>query len=110
MTSIRFLLVGYFSESFLIQFISQTFHAFSFGLFHIIAMRVILQNFNAKQQGRGQALYSTMWGLGVALGSILAGQYWEELTGSYIFIIAGLVALIGLLLVQFLPKTVHSTT
>ena len=40
-------------------------------------MRVIFQNFSAGQQGRGQALYSTMWGLGVALGSILAGYYWD---------------------------------
>ena len=109
MTSIRFILAGLFSESFLVQFISQSFHAFSFGLFHIIAMRVILQNFAAQQQGRGQALYSTMWGLGVASGSILAGQYWEQITGEYIFMIAGLSALVGLLLVNFLPKTMQQT-
>jgi len=108
MTSIRFILAGLFSEIFIIQFISQTFHAFSFGLFHIIAMRVILQNFAAKQQGRGQALYSTMWGLGVASGSILAGQYWEKLSGEYIFILAGLSALLGLLLINFLPKTLQT--
>ena len=95
-------------EGKIIQFISQTFHAFSFGLFHIIAMRVILQNFAAKQQGRGQALYSTMWGLGVASGSILAGQYWEKLSGEYIFIIAGFSALLGLLLINFLPKTLQT--
>ena len=41
---------------------AQCLHAFSFGLFHLIAMRVIFQNFSAGQQGRGQALYSTMWG------------------------------------------------
>ncbi len=110
MTSIRFILAGLFSESFLLQFISQSFHAFSFGLFHIIAMRVILQNFAAQQQGRGQALYSTMWGLGVASGSILAGHYWEQLTGAYIFIIAGLSALFGLLLIQFLPKTLQAAS
>jgi hypothetical protein len=33
-------------------------------------MRVIFQNFSAGQQGRGQALYSTMWGLGVAFGLV----------------------------------------
>lgn len=109
MTCIRFLLVGFFPEHFFMQFLSQTLHAFSFGLFHIIAMRIILQNFTAKQQGRGQALYSTMWGLGVASGSILAGQYWELLSGATIFIFAGLSALFGLLLVNFLPKTVHSS-
>lgn len=109
MTCIRFLLVGFFPEHFFMQFLSQTLHAFSFGLFHIIAMRIILQNFTAKQQGRGQALYSTMWGLGVASGSILAGQYWELLSGTTIFIFAGLSALLGLFMVNFLPKTVHSS-
>ena len=109
MTCFRFLLVGFFPEHFLMQFLSQTLHAFSFGLFHIIAMRIILQNFTAKQQGRGQALYSTMWGLGVASGSILAGQYWELLSGTTIFIFAGLSALLGLFMVNFLPKTVHSS-
>ena len=108
-TCIRFLLVGFFPEHFFMQFLSQTLHAFSFGLFHIIAMRIILQNFTAKQQGRGQALYSTMWGLGVASGSILAGQYWELLSGTTIFIFAGLSALLGLFMVNFLPKTVHSS-
>jgi len=90
MTSLRFILAGSFPESFIIQFISQCFHAFSFGLFHIIAMRIIFQNFATTQQGRGQALYSTMWGLGVASGSILTGQYWEVLSGQHIYIIAGL--------------------
>ena len=107
-TCLRFIVAGLFPENFVMQFISQCCHAFSFGLFHIIAMRIILQNFSAKQQGRGQALYSTMWGLGVASGSILAGQYWEVLTGQTIFIIAGLSALIGLLLVHFLPKTAQT--
>ncbi len=53
-------------------------------------MRIIFQNFTASQQGRGQALYSTMWGLGVASGSILAGRYWDMLSEPVIFMIAGL--------------------
>ena len=104
MTCVRFILAGLFPDNFIIQFISQCCHAFSFGLFHIIAMRIILQNFSAKQQGRGQALYSTMWGLGVASGSILAGQYWQQFTGEYIFIIAGCSVLLGLFFVRFLPN------
>ena len=49
-----------------------------------------------------------MWGLGVASGSILAGQYWEKLSGEYIFILAGFSALLGLLLINFLPKTLQT--
>ncbi|MDM1487622.1 MFS transporter [Acinetobacter towneri] len=108
-TALRWVMVGLFPSTFIAQFFAQSIHAFSFGLFHIIAMRVIFQNFSAGQQGRGQALYSTMWGLGVALGSILAGHYWDLLSGEMIFIIAGLSTLIGLVFIWGLPKQVEST-
>ena len=67
-------------------------------------MRIIFQNFSQTQQGRGQALYSTMWGIGVASGSLLAGQYWQALSGSSIFILAGCSTMIGLFFIYFLPK------
>ena len=104
MTSIRWMVAGLFSNSFIAQFAAQTIHAFSFGLFHLIAMRMIFQNFSAGQQGRGQALYSTMWGLGVAFGSILAGHYWKIYGGSIIFITASGIVLLGLLWVKWLPS------
>lgn len=107
MTGLRWLTVGLFPSSFLVQFFAQTIHALSFGLFHMIAMRVIFQNFSAGQQGRGQALYSTMWGLGVASGSILAGRYWDQVGGTSIFIAAALSTLLGLLLVFGLPNKVE---
>ncbi|SPL72314.1 putative 3-phenylpropionic acid transporter [Acinetobacter stercoris] len=108
MTSLRFIVVGLFPQSFYMQFLSQTLHAFSFGLFHIIAMRIIFQNFSAGQQGRGQALYSTMWGLGVASGSILAGHYWQIFSGEIVFMIAGLSALLGLIFVCCLPNQIQT--
>lgn len=108
LTALRWFLIGSFPQIFTIQFLAQTIHAFSFGLFHLIAMRIIFQNFSLGQQGRGQALYSTMWGLGVASGSILAGHYWNILSGEYIFILAGIVVLFGLSLVIFLPKEVQA--
>jgi MFS family permease len=94
---------------FLEQLLAQCLHAFSFGLFHLIAMKVIFQNFSAEQQGRGQALYSTMWGLGVASGSLLAGHYWQIFSGSTIFLCASIVVLLGLMLVIWLPNQVETT-
>ena len=108
LTALRWFLVGAFPQIFSIQFLAQTIHAFSFGLFHLIAMRIIFQNFSLGQQGRGQALYSTMWGLGVASGSILAGHYWNMLSGESIFILAGCAALLGLCFVAVLPKGVQA--
>ncbi|WGM26184.1 MFS transporter [Acinetobacter pittii] len=109
-TSIRWMLVAVFSHYFIGQLFAQCLHAFSFGLFHLIAMRVIFQNFSAGQQGRGQALYSTMWGLGVAFGSVLAGHFWKILSGELIFMCASMVVLLGLCFVKWLPKQVDSST
>ncbi|MFV5585438.1 MFS transporter [Acinetobacter oleivorans] len=108
-TSIRWMLVALFSHYFVGQLFAQCLHAFSFGLFHLIAMRVIFQNFSAGQQGRGQALYSTMWGLGVAFGSVLAGYFWKILSGELIFMCASVVVLLGLCFVMWLPKQVDSS-
>lgn len=109
-TSIRWMLVAVFSHYFIGQLFAQCLHAFSFGLFHLIAMRVIFQNFSAGQQGRGQALYSTMWGLGVAFGSVLAGHFWKTFSGELIFMCASVVVLLGLGFVMWLPKQIDSST
>ncbi|MCU4502413.1 MFS transporter [Acinetobacter sp. WU_MDCI_Abxe161] len=110
LTSIRWMMVAIFSHYFVGQIFAQCLHAFSFGLFHLIAMRVIFQNFSAGQQGRGQALYSTMWGLGVAFGSVLAGHFWKILSGEVIFMYASAVVLLGLGFVMWLPKQIDSST
>lgn len=110
LTSIRWMMVAIFSHYFVVQIFAQCLHAFSFGLFHLIAMRVIFQNFSAGQQGRGQALYSTMWGLGVAFGSVLAGHFWKILSGEVIFMCASAVVLLGLGFVMWLPKQIDSST
>ncbi|HRM14920.1 MAG TPA: MFS transporter [Acinetobacter parvus] len=109
LTSLRWLLVGMLDTHFIGQLLAQCLHAFSFGLFHLIAMKVIFQNFSAEQQGRGQALYSTMWGLGVASGSLLAGHYWQILSGATIFLCASVVVLLGLILVVWLPNQIETT-
>lgn len=70
-------LVGVLTTNYFGQFLAQCLHAFSFGLFHLIAMKVIFQNFSPEQQGRGQALYSTMWGLGW-----LQEVYWQGIIGN----------------------------
>ncbi len=108
LTSLRWLLVGVLGANFAGQLFAQCLHAFSFGLFHLIAMKVIFQNFSAEQQGRAQALYSTMWGLGVALGSLLAGHYWQIVSGATIFLCASAVVLLGLILVVWLPNQVEN--
>ena len=108
LTSLRWFLVGILESHYIGQLLAQCLHAFSFGLFHLIAMKVIFQNFTPEQQGRGQALYSTMWGLGVASGSLLAGHYWQTFSGATMFFCASIVVLFGLLLVVWLPNQVET--
>jgi MFS transporter, PPP family, 3-phenylpropionic acid transporter len=49
-----------------------------------------------------------MWGLGVASGSLLAGHYWQMLSGMTIFFCASVVVLLGLLLVVWLPNQLET--
>jgi PPP family 3-phenylpropionic acid transporter len=104
LTSLRWLLVASFPTILGIQILAQCIHAFSFALFQSIAMRLIFREFHSDQQGRAQALYSMLWGLGVAIGSILAGQIWDMIGGSAIFMIAAGVVLLGLLFVKNISK------
>lgn len=104
MTSLRWFIVGVSASNFVTQLAAQTLHAFSFGLFHLIAMRFIFCYFTSAQQGRAQALYSTVWGIGVAIGSILTGHFWNIWGSSYIFISAAGVVLFGFILLHWLPE------
>ena len=107
LTAVRWGLVGYYPEHLTIQIVAQAIHAFSFALFQSLAMRLIFREFNPDQQGRAQALYSMVWGMGVAFGSLLAGLYWDQFGGSAMFYAAALICVTASLL-MWLPVW-HST-
>ena len=107
LTAVRWGLVGYYPEHLTIQIAAQAIHAFSFALFQSLAMRLIFREFNPDQQGRAQALYSMVWGMGVAFGSLLAGLYWDQFGGSAMFYAAALICVTASLL-MWLPVW-HST-
>ena len=102
LTALRWGLVGYYPENLIIQIVAQAIHAFSFALFQSLAMRLIFREFNPDQQGRAQALYSMVWGMGVAFGSILTGWYWDQFGGSVMFYAAALICVAASLL-MWLP-------
>lgn len=87
-TAVRWVLVATYPDQLAVQFVAQAVHALSFALFQSLAMRLIFIEFSADQQGRAQALYSMLWGLGVAIGSLWAGAYWDLVGGSAIFMVA----------------------
>lgn len=80
LTSLRWLLTGLMPESLVVMLIAQTLHAASFGVFHATAIALFHQFFVGRNQGRGQALYSSLaFGAGGAFGALYSGMMWDGL-------------------------------
>ncbi len=99
LTTIRWLLIGYFVESLWIIVLAQCLHAASFGLYHAVAIELFHRNFRGKLQGRGQALYSAIsFGAGGAVGALISGAYWDVVSAELIFASAALVSFVAFLI------------
>ena len=86
---VRWLLIGNFVDNVALVVLAQLLHAASFGGTHIAGIHFMHRFFDARHQGKGQALYhSVSFGLGGMLGSLLSGQYWEVLGPHLIYSIA----------------------
>ncbi|MEL0027045.1 MAG: MFS transporter [Perlucidibaca sp.] len=79
---------------------AQLLHAASFASFHAAAMVVIFRHFGDGHQGQGQAVYSMLWGVGVALGSWLAGEVWSVAAAPWVFSAAALLCLLAWLVLR----------
>lgn len=97
---VRWLLIGLYPESLTILFIAQLFHAATFGTFHAAAIHFVHRAFRGKHQGSGQALYSSMsFGLGGAMGSLLAGNLWDTAGPLVTFGLSAAVSFLAALIV-----------
>lgn len=77
LTIIRWWMIGFMADSFVILLIAQLLHAASFGLFHAAAIYLIDHYFTGNHHGKGQALFAaSSHGLGGAVGMTLAGYTW----------------------------------
>lgn len=89
MTSLRWLMMGYFVDDLSMLFLAQLIHAFSFGVFHSVGISLVHEYFTGSHQGRGQALYSsTSYGAGVAVGSLISGLVWDQWGATVLFVFA----------------------
>ncbi|UTW45766.1 MFS transporter [bacterium SCSIO 12696] len=101
LASIRWLMIGHLAEQIAWLLVAQLFHAFTFGTFHSAAVEGVRKLFGAGHQSKGQALYSAVsFGLGGALGSIIAGQVWHMGAG-FTFSLAAGVSVLGLAVIAF---------
>ena len=95
-TGIRWLLIGYYVESLPILLFAQLIHAASFGMYHGVAMQSIRQIFPNSQQGKAQALYSSLsFGAGGAVGSLVSGYTWEHAGAQITHVWAALLCFIA---------------
>lgn len=94
--SLRWLLIGFYIDNVYITAFAQLFHASTFGIYHAVAIAYIHRYFKGKNQGKGQALYSSIsFGLGGAIGSLYGGYLWESLGASWTFSIAAILSFIA---------------
>ena len=89
-TAFRWILVYFFPDNLTITFISQSIHAFSFGLYHsavIIFLYTLYENKKLAQQ----FMYGVAYGLGGFLGALIAGWMY----GENLFLYSSIFALIS---------------
>lgn len=97
LTSIRWLCLALIPEFASAIILSQTLHAFSFGMTHASSVYFLHSYFSSGFQSRAQALYvSIAFGIGGALGSFIAGHTWRQGAGAEMsFIVSASFAFVG---------------
>ena len=100
LTAIRWFLVYLFPDDLTIIYITQSMHAFSFGLYHS-AVILYLYNLYENKKLAQQFMLGVAYGLGGFLGGIISG--WTY--GEYLFLYCSLIALSSYLFL-FRMKTV----
>ncbi len=96
LTSLRWLLIGFFPDYPWIILFAQLFHAFSFGVFHAVGIMLVHEYFRGIYQGRGQALYASLsFGAGGAVGSLLSGLLWQNTSPEVLFTLAAMTSMLA---------------
>ncbi|MDJ0832618.1 MAG: MFS transporter [Gammaproteobacteria bacterium] len=95
---LRWLLMAWYAENLLVVLFTQCLHAATYGMFHAAAIHLI-HDFFPRHHGRGQALYASVsFGAGGVVGSLYAGSLWETVTPEVTYLVAALIAFVGLLI------------
>ncbi len=100
LTTMRWLLIGFFVDNLAMLLLAQLIHAFSFGVFHSVGISLVHEYFTGSHQGRGQALYASMsFGAGVAVGSLISGLLWDSMGATVLFVFASCCTVVALAIV-----------
>lgn len=94
---LRFVLIGWWVDSFVVLLLAQTLHAATFGSFHAAAIGVIHKLFRGRHQARGQVLYGSFaFGVGGVVGGFASGYAWSGLGPAWTFTLSSCAAFAGL--------------
>ena len=91
-TAVRWLMLYLFPDNLSLLFISQSFHAFSFALYHTVTLSYLYKLYHDKNLA-SQFYYGIGFGLGGFFGSLIAGYIY----GKYIFLFSSFVAILAFL-------------
>ena len=97
-TAVRWLMLYSFPDSLSITFISQSIHAFSFGLYHSAVIIYLYSLYEDKKLAQ-QFMYGVAYGLGGFIGALIAGWVYGENLFMYSAIFA-LVSFFSLFIVN----------
>ncbi|WP_434938563.1 MFS transporter [Shewanella sp. HL-SH8] len=105
LTSVRWLILGYYPDVVIMLIFSQTLHAFTFGLTHAVSIQFIHRHFGIHHRSTGQALYASLsFGVGGALGTWVSGYIWGDGSGAaQVWLFAATCAIASAVAVMFIP-------
>jgi len=96
LAALRWFVLAYYIHSVELMVFAQLLHAASFGVYHACAIQLIHHYFAGRNQGKGQALYSSVsFGAGGAVGSLYSGAIWESMGPSFTYLVAVIIALLA---------------
>lgn len=99
LAALRWVLIGALPAELPVLLFAQSLHAASFGVYHAVGIHLVNRFFVGRNQGRGQALYSSVtFGAGVAAGSLVSGLLWDPLGGAMTFYLGAVTAAVAFLL------------
>jgi PPP family 3-phenylpropionic acid transporter len=109
--TIRWTLLFFADTPTLILF-SQLLHAITYGTFHMASIIYIDQLTPQEAKTSGQAINNAVtYGLGMMVGAIFNGYFFESIGSSYLFIISGLIAFSGgIIFWRYQKKNIHAGT
>lgn len=98
-TIFRWLLLYMYPESLTITFLTQSIHAFSFGLYHSAVIIYLYSLYENKKLAQ-QFMYGVAYGLGGFIGALIAGWVY----GEFLFVFSALFALASFMCLHLIKK------